>query len=197
VKLVVDLDIVTKDPQAVASTGPKQRADITPVSEHYQRAGRTTADVIPRRLDATPVRNRTPSIRFTSPYSAHRSSNRDPKRICLLGMPNIAVRNQAAKYKKAITTARMSSPKRDAIIRALDYRRLTMTKIEITPEVVQQIKSTTGPIVLIDSKGQTIGSLKRGPSSDEIMRAQSRVSNGAATLTWDELMQKVKQETGK
>jgi len=70
-----------------------------------------------------------------------------------------------------------------------------MTKIEIDPEIVRQIRSAKGPIELIDSDGHTIGSLKRPPSEGEIQRAKSRASNGAATLTWDELMQKVKEET--
>lgn len=72
-----------------------------------------------------------------------------------------------------------------------------MTKIEIDQEIARQIRSATGPVELIDSEGHTIGSLKRPPSKDEIQRAKARASNGASTLTWDELMQKVKEETVK
>ena len=72
-----------------------------------------------------------------------------------------------------------------------------MTKIEIDLEVAKQIRLATGPIELIDSEGHTIGSLKRPPSEGEIRRAKSRASNGSATLTWDELMQKVREETVK
>ena len=70
-----------------------------------------------------------------------------------------------------------------------------MTKIEIASEIAKLIRSAKGPIELIDSDGYTIGSLKRPPSESEIQRAKSRASNGASTLTWDELMQKVKEAT--
>ena len=69
-----------------------------------------------------------------------------------------------------------------------------MTKIEIDPMTVDQIRAGEGPIELIDSIGQTVGIVRRPPTAEEIARAKFRSSRGGQTLTWGQLMAKVKEE---
>ena len=69
-----------------------------------------------------------------------------------------------------------------------------MTKIEVDRMTVDQIRSSEGPIELVDSVGETVGIVRRPPSAEEIARAKSRSSRGGETLTWGQLMAKVKEE---
>jgi hypothetical protein len=71
-----------------------------------------------------------------------------------------------------------------------------MIKIELDEKIVQQIRNGEGPIELVDGSGQTIAVVRRPPTPDEIARAKARASHGGQTLTWDELMTKVRVETG-
>ena len=49
-----------------------------------------------------------------------------------------------------------------------------MTKIEVDRMTVDQIRSSEGPIELVDSVGETVGIVRRPPSAEEIARAKSR-----------------------
>ena len=69
-----------------------------------------------------------------------------------------------------------------------------MTKIHIDPGTVDQIRAGEGPIELVDSTGQTVGIVRRPPTDDEIARAKARSSQGGQTLTWAQLMAKVREE---
>ncbi len=51
-----------------------------------------------------------------------------------------------------------------------------MTKVSIAEDVAEQIRSSEGPIELVDANGQTIGVVRRPPTVAEIERARSRVS---------------------
>ena len=69
-----------------------------------------------------------------------------------------------------------------------------MTKIQIDPGTVDQIRAGEGPIELVDSSGQTVGIVRRPPTADEIARAKARSSQGGQTLTWAQLLAKVREE---
>jgi hypothetical protein len=54
-----------------------------------------------------------------------------------------------------------------------------MTKVAIADEVAAQIRSSEGPIELVDANGETIGVVRRPPTEAEIERARSRARPGA------------------
>lgn len=62
-----------------------------------------------------------------------------------------------------------------------------MTKVEIDQQTAEQIRHGDGPIELVDSTGQTVGVVRRPPTSAEIARAKQRSSQGGETLTWDQV----------
>lgn len=70
-----------------------------------------------------------------------------------------------------------------------------MAKIQIDSETVRQINAVVGPVELVDAEGQTVGVMKRPPTAEEIQRAKNRASQGGETLSWDQLMIKVKEAT--
>jgi len=69
-----------------------------------------------------------------------------------------------------------------------------MTRIQIDHNTAEQIRSGEGPIELVDTNGQTVGMVRRPPTTAEIARAKERSSQGGATLTWAQLMAKVRAE---
>ncbi len=71
-----------------------------------------------------------------------------------------------------------------------------MIKIQLDEKTVQQIRNGDGPIELVDSAGLTVGRVRRPPTADEIARAKTRASRGGTTLDWEQLMAKVRAETG-
>jgi len=66
-----------------------------------------------------------------------------------------------------------------------------MTKVSIAEEIAEQIRSSEGPIELVDGQGRTVGVVKRPPSPDEIERARSRASQGGRRLSWAQVVAKV------
>jgi hypothetical protein len=73
---------------------------------------------------------------------------------------------------------------------------IDMSRIEVDRVVAEQIRCLEGPIELVDSKGQIIGLVRRPPTESEIERAKHRASHGGATLTWEQVEVKLRQETG-
>ncbi len=66
-----------------------------------------------------------------------------------------------------------------------------MTKVKIDEEVAEQIRDSEGPIELVDSKGQTIGVVRRPPTAAEIERARVRASKDGNRLSWAQVAAKV------
>jgi hypothetical protein len=71
-----------------------------------------------------------------------------------------------------------------------------MTKVQIDHQIAEQIRNVDGPIELVDSNGQTVGTVSRPPTEAEIARAQQRASRGSETLTWDQVRTKLQLEIG-
>ncbi len=71
-----------------------------------------------------------------------------------------------------------------------------MIKIQLDEKIVQQIRLGEGPIELVDAAGLTVGTVRRPPTNEEIVRAKARASRGSTTLTWEQLMTKVRTEKG-
>ena len=71
-----------------------------------------------------------------------------------------------------------------------------MTKVSIAEEIAKQIRSSEGPIELVDGQGRTVGVVKRPPSPDEIERARSRASQGGQRLSWAQVVAKVQSGVG-
>ena len=67
-----------------------------------------------------------------------------------------------------------------------------MTKIAIAEEIADRIRSSEGPIELVDAQGQTIGVVLRPPTEAEIERARSRASQDGKRLSWAQVAAKVK-----
>lgn len=67
-----------------------------------------------------------------------------------------------------------------------------MTKVAIAEDAAAQIRAIEGPIEPVDSKGQTIGLVRRPPSETEIERARSRASRGGKRLSWAEVVAKMR-----
>lgn len=73
---------------------------------------------------------------------------------------------------------------------------IPMIKIELDEKIVKQIRTGEGPIELVDGSGRTIGVVRRPPTVAEIARAKDRRSHGGQTLTREQLIAKVRAETG-
>jgi hypothetical protein len=71
-----------------------------------------------------------------------------------------------------------------------------MTKLQIDQTIAEQIRGDDSLIELIDSKGQTVGVVRRAPTELDIERAKQRASQGGETLTWAQVRTKLRQETG-
>jgi hypothetical protein len=67
-----------------------------------------------------------------------------------------------------------------------------MTKVAITEEIADRIRSSEGPIELVDAQGQTIGVVRRPPTEAEIERARSRASQVGKRLSWAQVAAKVR-----
>ena len=67
-----------------------------------------------------------------------------------------------------------------------------MKKVAIAEEIAERIRSSEGPIELVDSQGQTIGVVRRAPSEAEIERARSRASQDGKRLSWAQVAAKVR-----
>ena len=67
-----------------------------------------------------------------------------------------------------------------------------MTKVAIAEEIAERIRSSEGPIELVDSHGQTIGIVRRPPTEAEIERARSRASQDKNRLSWAQVASKVR-----
>jgi hypothetical protein len=67
-----------------------------------------------------------------------------------------------------------------------------MTKIAVAEEVAAQIRSSEGPIELVDANGTTIGVVRRPPTKAEIERARRRASRDGKRLSWAQVVAKVK-----
>ncbi|MGB6042696.1 MAG: hypothetical protein WBF93_06020 [Pirellulales bacterium] len=67
-----------------------------------------------------------------------------------------------------------------------------MTKVAIAEEIAERIRSSDGPIELVDAQGRTIGVVRRPPTAAEIERARSRASQNGKRLSWAQVVAKVK-----
>lgn len=67
-----------------------------------------------------------------------------------------------------------------------------MTKVAIAEEIAERIRSSEGPIELVDTRGQTVGFVRRPPTEAEIERAQSRASQDGKRLSWAQVAAKVR-----
>lgn len=67
-----------------------------------------------------------------------------------------------------------------------------MTKVAIAEEIAERIRSSEGPIELVDAQGQTVGVVRRPPTEAEIERARSRASQDGKRLTWAQVAAKVR-----
>jgi len=67
-----------------------------------------------------------------------------------------------------------------------------MKKVAIAEEIAERIRSSEGPIELVDSQGQTIGVVRRAPTEAEIERARSRASQDGKRLSWAQVAAKVR-----
>jgi|GEM_PF-1952034 len=67
-----------------------------------------------------------------------------------------------------------------------------MTKVAIAEEIAERIRSSDGPIELVDSQGKTIGVVRRPPTEAEIERARSRASQDGKRLSWAQVAAKVR-----
>lgn len=66
-----------------------------------------------------------------------------------------------------------------------------MTKVPIAEEIAERIRNSEGPIELVDSKGMTVGIVRRPPTEAEIERARSRASRDGERLSWAQVVAKV------
>ena len=67
-----------------------------------------------------------------------------------------------------------------------------MTIVAIAEEIAERIRSSEGPIELVDAQGQTIGVVRRPPTETEIERARSRASQDGKRLSWAQVAAKVR-----
>jgi hypothetical protein len=67
-----------------------------------------------------------------------------------------------------------------------------MTKVAIAEDVAELIRSSEGPIELVDTQGQTIGVVRRPPTEAEIERARSRASKDGKRLSWAQVAAKIR-----
>ena len=71
-------------------------------------------------------------------------------------------------------------------------KELNMTKVAIAEEIADRIRSSEGPIELVDTQGQTIGVVRRPPTETEIERARSRASQDGKRVSWAQVAAKVR-----
>ena len=71
-------------------------------------------------------------------------------------------------------------------------KELNMTKVAIAEEIADRIRSSEGPIELVDTQGQTIGVVRRPPTEAEIERARSRASQDGKRVSWAQVAAKVR-----
>ena len=69
-----------------------------------------------------------------------------------------------------------------------------MTIVAIAEEIAERIRSSEGPIELVDAQGHTIGVVRRPPTEAEIERARSRASQDGKRLSWAQVAAKVRDE---
>lgn len=67
-----------------------------------------------------------------------------------------------------------------------------MIKVAIAEEIAERIRSSEGPIELVDAQGQTVGVVRRPPSEAEIERARTRASQGGKRLSWAQVAARVR-----
>lgn len=67
-----------------------------------------------------------------------------------------------------------------------------MTKVAIAEDIAERIRSSEGPIELVDSQGQTIGVVRRPPTEAEVERARNRASKDGKRLSWAQVAAKVR-----
>lgn len=67
-----------------------------------------------------------------------------------------------------------------------------MTKVAIAEEIAERIRSSEGPIELVDTQGQTIGFVRRPLTEAEIERARNRASQDGHRLSWAQVAAKVR-----
>jgi hypothetical protein len=72
---------------------------------------------------------------------------------------------------------------------------IVMSRIIVDHAVAEQIRCVEGPIELVDTNGQVVGLVRHPPTESGIERAKLRASGGA-TLTWEQVKAKLRQETG-
>lgn len=96
-------------------------------------------------------------------------------------MDGVASRGIAAMSRNVISE--------DTICQA---KELIMTKIAIAEDIAERIRSSEGPIELVDTQGQTIGVVRRPPTEAEIERARNRASKDGKRLSWAQVAAKVR-----
>jgi hypothetical protein len=69
-----------------------------------------------------------------------------------------------------------------------------MARVAIANDIAEKIRSTEGPVELVDLNGETVGIVRRPPSGPEIERAKSRASNGGPRLSWAQVVAKVSDD---
>jgi len=67
-----------------------------------------------------------------------------------------------------------------------------MTKVPIAEDIAERIRTSEGPIELVDTQGQTIGIVRRPPTEAEVERARNRASKDGQRLSWAQVAAKVR-----
>ncbi|MFN7736385.1 MAG: hypothetical protein ACK5O8_09720 [Pirellula sp.] len=72
-----------------------------------------------------------------------------------------------------------------------------MTKLTVTEEIAERIRTSEGPIELVDLQGHTIGVVRRPPTETDIQRALERASKEGKRLTWAQVAAKIMEGVAK
>lgn len=67
-----------------------------------------------------------------------------------------------------------------------------MTKVPIAEDIAERIRTSEGPIELVDTQGQTVGIVRRPPTEAEVERARNRASKDGQRLSWAQVAAKVR-----
>ena len=67
-----------------------------------------------------------------------------------------------------------------------------MTKVPIAEDIAERIRTSEGPIELVDTQGQTIGIVRRPPTEAEVKRARNRARKEGQGLSWAQVAAKVR-----
>lgn len=67
-----------------------------------------------------------------------------------------------------------------------------MTKVPIAEDIAERIRTSEGPIELVDTQGRTIGTVRRPPTEAEVERARNRASKDGQRLSWAQVAAKVR-----